>query len=217
MSPHDTCYELIKDIVPHHKWQSYSRDLPLHYRQIPESWQLNAAMRHRLLFQIQWDFFNPDGAETLAEKKEITFLFLSNFFGSSFLVRWEAMLERLEESQREKWLFQFCKMEVLLKGLEIPAADRISWLMQFDTTQRIGKTTRARVIKTKSLGLESDILQVDKTMDWRAIKSSYRRALKEHHPDRSSSDSAASSVQMIVSEYKRLKREKEQRKTKKYF
>jgi hypothetical protein len=204
----ENCYELIKDRVKVEDWLEFSKSLPETFHQIPETWPLNDALRHRLLFQIQWEVFNPDPLSEPCEKEKITELFIKNFLGARFFLRWKGLLERVEGESREKWLHNFCRMDTLLDACKSEPGQRINWLMHFDSEQRFGKSQRVRIIKTRSEGLVSELLGVDKTMDWETIRSRYRQALKTHHPDLRVETGASASVDDIVTEYQRLKMER---------
>jgi len=203
-SKQDHCYELIRDKVAPEDWQSFSSSLPETLPQIPDNWQLNAALRHRFIFQIQYDFFNPDLEPELEQKRNLSEHFIQHFLDRAFLLRWRMLMQRLEDHQREKWILGFCQMNGLLELFRMEPQDRMRWLMVFDTEQKFGKSRKAKVIKTKSLGLESTLLGVTKTMDWEQIKSRYRYLLKAHHPDRKSNQQELVSVQEIVEEFQRL-------------
>ena len=205
------CYEIIKDYIPVQEWTNFSAGLPFSFTQIPEEWKLNAAVRHRLMFQIQWEYFNPDLVSDMPEKKKISMLFMHYFLGSGFYLRWKYLLDRLESPQMEAWLVDFCSMETLLSVYKLAEDERLPWLMHFDTEHKFGKSQRVRIIKTRSLGLVSELLGVDKTMDWARIKSQYRAALKRFHPDHNQHSAQSQQIQKVVEDFQRLLQEKQEK------
>lgn len=110
----DPCYELIADQIPADAWRHFRDRLQYGFKQLPSDWNLEPAIRERLMLRIQWHFFNPDLTEGMVDKRSRSWAFMGSFLGDDFKRKFSFLRNRLEVKQRDKWDQEFADFETLL-------------------------------------------------------------------------------------------------------
>jgi hypothetical protein len=199
----DPCYELIADHIDPEEWRSFRDRLQYGFKALPSDWDLDPALRERLMLRIQWHFFNPDLTETITDKRSRSWAFMTSFLGDEFKRKFAFLRNRLEEKQRDKWDKNFADFETLLLLSAMTDPMRLDWLSNFDARVKYGEAKRVKVLKgNQGLGLQSELLGVNVLMSWEEIKTRFRFMLKKVHPDVGGSVEQAREV---IVEFERLK------------
>lgn len=179
----DPCYELLADRVSEEDWRTFRKKLIFGFKSFPQTWDLDDALRERLILRLQYHLFNPDAVEGLADKRNRAWAFVTSFLAPEIPRRLNFLRGRVEREKLEAWDRAFADFESLLYASSLPASMQLEWLANFDARMRYGEAKRVKVIKNKGLGLTSDILGVNVLMTWEEIRARYRFLMKKHHPD----------------------------------
>lgn len=199
----DPCYELIADHVDADEWRHFKDRLQYGFKSFPGTWQLEPAIRERLILRIQWHFFNPDLTETITEKRSRSWAFMASFLGEGFKRKFSFLRNRLEDKHRDQWDRNFADFETLLLLSAMTEDMGLDWLSNFEARVKYGQAKRVKVLKgNQGLGLQSELLGVNVLMSWEEIKARFRFMLKKHHPDVGGSVEAAREV---IGEFEKLK------------
>jgi len=204
----DPCHELVADRVTDQEWQAFAKKLVFAFDGFPETWDLDAGLRERLILRLQYHNFNPDKVEGLADKRNRAWRFASSFLTPEFPRRLAFLRGRVDPKALDAWDRAFADYESLLLVSSLPERMQLEWLANFDARQRYGEARRVKVIKKKGLGLQSDLLGVNVLMTLEEIRARYRFLMKKHHPDVGGDPET---TRQIIAEYTRLSTEAEQR------
>lgn len=199
-------HELIADRVTPDAWRAFCEGLSSGFRGFPSEWGLTRELQDRLQLRLQWVYFNPDLVASPAEKTAKAWAFIESFLDADFRRKFYFLRERLPAEQREEWDRALADFETLLLLSSMEPDKRSEWLGGLDSRLRHGELKRARVIKNKGLGLQSELLGVDPLMDWSEIRARFRFLIKKHHPDLGGDPAT---TRALVAEFKRLQAEKE--------
>ena len=185
------------------EWAAYCREMPCHYRKFPVHWDLNHHEASLLLDRMQSWFFNPDNSDQPEEKRSILNLFVQFFLEPETINVYHFLKARHTEENQMRWELRLAKFENLKQLISMSGKHQVRWLYTYDTKFRQPFIrTRAKVIKTKGLGLSCPILNVTPTMTWKQIKTKYRELLKIHHPDFGGSQQT---TQELINAFEKLK------------
>jgi len=202
----DPCYNLVADRVTPEEWGGFSRKLLYGFKGFPQDWSLSDEIREKLILKMQWQYFNPDLYEGMADKRARAWAFMASFLGEAFRRKFSYLRTRHEAPAQERWDRDFSNFENLLYLSSMDEDLQLEWLASFDARVRYGKVRRARIIKNKGLGLQSELLGVNILMTWPEIKARYRFMLKRHHPDVGGNPVLA---KQIIEEFNRLTSERQ--------
>lgn len=197
----ETCYELVADHVSPAEWEEFTRKLIFGFKGFPDNWKLKAELREKLILKLQWEYFNPDIVPGIADKRTRSWAFMSSFLAETFRRKFTFLRARFQKEKQEKWDREFANFENLLYLSSMNETLQLEWLSNFEARVRYGQARRAKVIKTKGLGLTSEVLGVNVLMNWDQIKARYRFLLKKHHPDVGGDPIQA---RLMIQEYQRL-------------
>lgn len=176
-------YDLVADVVDRESWEQFESRLLYGFKGFPESWTLSADIQAKLILRLQYENFNPDLVEGIAEKRARSWAFMRSFLSPEFQRKFSFLRSRHSDSL-ERWDREFASFEGLLYLSSMDPSLQLEWLARFDSKLRYGhRGGRVKVIKKKGLGLSCALLGVDVLMTWEEIKARYRFMMKKHHPD----------------------------------
>ena len=204
----DPCYALIADCVAEEAWTSFSRKLPLGFKKFPPEWALSNEIRERLTLLLQWHYFNPDLVADPAQKRTRAWGFANSFLDPEFSRKFVFLRGRLEPDAKTRWDQAFADFETLLQLSAMPRDLQLDWLSRLDGQIRYGASRRARVIKNKGLGFQSELLGVHPMMEWAEIRARFRYLLKRHHPDVGGDPEM---TKQLIEEFTRLEAQRSQK------